>query len=76
MLSAIARTRPTRSPSQPNTTPPVAAPMRNTDMMTPNHSFRSAGICVGKQFVECFLADEGKHAHLEAVEQPTQERGR
>lgn len=38
----IARTRPIRSPSQPNTTPPVAAPMRNTAMITPNQPSMSA----------------------------------
>ena len=51
MLSDIARTRPMRSPSQPNTTPPVAAPIRNTAMMTPNHSLTAAGssVSVGQQ---------------------------
>jgi hypothetical protein len=43
MLSDMARTRPRRSPSQPNNTPPVAAPIRKTAIMTPNHSVFTAG---------------------------------
>src|SRR5205814_2735 len=37
MLRAMARTRPMRSPSQPNSTPPVAAPTRKPAVTTPNH---------------------------------------
>src|SRR5438132_11991374 len=37
MLSDLARTRPSRSPSHPNRTPPVAAPIRNPAMVRPFH---------------------------------------
>src|SRR5579871_247140 len=43
----MARTRPSRSPSQPNSTPPVAAPIRNDAVAIPNQkptaADRSAG---------------------------------
>src|SRR5262245_25616388 len=42
MLSDIARTRPSRSPSQPKNTPPVAAPTRNPAMMMPFHGLIAA----------------------------------
>ena len=35
MLSVMARTRPRRSPSQPNPSPPAAAPSRNKAVMRP-----------------------------------------
>ena len=44
MLSDIARTRPTRSPIQPNKTPPVAAPIKKTDIKTPNQASFTAGL--------------------------------
>src|SRR5262245_61494737 len=37
MLRVMARTRPSRSPSQPNSTPPVAAPTRKPAVMTAFH---------------------------------------
>ena len=37
MLSVIARTRPILSPSQPNTSPPAAAPSRNSAVIVPIH---------------------------------------
>ena len=49
--------------------------MRNADMMTANHWFRIAASCRRQEFGESIFADEWEHAHLEAVEQPTQERG-
>ena len=47
MLNDIARTRPILSPSQPNTTPPLAAPTRNTAMIAPNHFVASFGSALG-----------------------------
>ena len=38
MLSIIARTRPSRSPSHPNTNPPPAAPTRNNAVIRPIHN--------------------------------------
>ena len=37
MLNVIARTRPRRSPSRPNVTPPQAAPTRNNAVIRPIH---------------------------------------
>src|SRR5262249_31391692 len=42
MLSDIARMRPSRSPSQPKSTPPVAAPTRKPAMMIPFHGLIAA----------------------------------
>ena len=48
MLKVMARTRPMRSPSQPNTKPPAAAPIRNRAVMRPIQSWTkfSSNICV------------------------------
>ena len=47
MLAAIARTRPIRSPSQPKTSPPLAAPNRNAALYHENQRGTSACSCLG-----------------------------
>src|SRR5688572_22693658 len=48
MLALMARTRPARSPSQPNNRPPAAAPRRKAAMKNDNHW--SAATSIGVVF--------------------------
>ena len=49
MARAIALTRPSLSPSHPNSTPPVAAPTRKTAMMMVNHCPWTAAVESGRR---------------------------
>ena len=61
MLTDIARTRPIRSPSQPKSTPPDAAPTRNTAVITPNQASRSAPVLpAGKRSASAREPTRGK----------------
>ena len=75
MLSIIARTRPIRSPSQPNSTPPVAAPTRKPAVMMAFHRPISALPGVAEQVPQGRPGDEREQAHLQAVEHPAQQGG-
>ena len=76
--SAIARTRPIRSPSQPKSTP---AGRRADEEHRHDHAEPFAlergvgGELAGQQLVEGRRAHDREHAHLESVEQPSQQRG-
>ena len=74
MLSVMARTRPMRSPSQPNSTPPVAAPTRKPAVTTPNQTPIRPSSVVCSRSLDGPAADHREDAHLGAVEQPAQQR--
>ena len=60
MASVMAFTRPSLSPSQPKSTPPVAAPTRKTAMMTVNHCPCTSADSLGSKSCRAGLPISGK----------------